>query len=484
LTTSSASSYPGCVAINPFGNTIPQTGYNYITGTTWYDLTNRLDNVGGSISGDVFQLPAGPVTAALSGEARWLGYTVGSNFSPTATVNCTNLRNCSGNAPVWLGGVLAPVQASNNVWEFSGEANIPVVKNVPLIESFDVNVAGRYTNYSISGAVETWKVGLDWHINGDIRLRGTNSVDIRAPTLNDLFLPLSATQTGFQDLLTQVSSVTSVITQGNPKLMPEVARTYTGGIVLTPSFIPGLTASLDYYRIALKNAIGSISGTNTQIQNLCNASGGTSQYCTLYARPISATSTAPANYPTAVFSQNLNTALQRIEGLDFEVNYTLDASDIISGAPGSFSWRGMVNYQPMNETQQFPGAALTTTTAVTGQPEPKTHVTLFASYDVGDWKFAIQDHWFSGFNPSIQPGVIIWANPSHVESFNTVDINIDKTFDAAGGTFDAYFNVQNLGNEQPPIYTNTAGSIGLNYPTLRTEDRMGRYFTIGVRAKF
>ena len=55
---------------------------------------------------------------------------------------------------------------------------------------------------------------------------------------------------------------------------------------------------------------------------------------------------------------------------------------------------------------------------------------------------------------------------------------------SAGGTFDAYFNVQNLGNEQPPIFTNAAGSIGLNYPTLRTEDRMGRYFTIGVRAKF
>jgi len=84
----------------------------------------------------------------------------------------------------------------------------------------------------------------------------------------------------------------------------------------------------------------------------------------------------------------------------------------------------------------------------------------------------------------VQPGVIIWKNPSHVDSFNTFDINIDRTFDAAGGTFDAYFNVQNIGNEQPPIYTNVSGSIGLNYPTLRDEDRMGRYFTIGVRAKF
>jgi len=484
LKTASASAYAGCVPINPFGNTITQAGYNYITGKTYFDVTNTLDDLGGSISGEILELPAGPVKAAISGEARWLSYAVGSPFSPTATVDCTNLRNCSPNAPLWLGGVVAPVQASQSVWEFAGETDIPVVKDLPLIQAFNVNLAGRYTDYSTSGGVQTWKIGLDWHINDDVRLRGTNSIDIRAPTLNDLFLPLSATQTGFPDLLTNVSNVTSLITQGNPNLVPEVARTYTAGVVLTPSFIPGLTASLDYYRITVKNAIGSLSGLNTQIQNLCNNSGGTSQYCALYRRPISATSTAAANYPTAVLSQNLNTALLRAEGLDFETDYNFEASDIVSSASGSITLRALFNYQPMNETQQFPGSALTTTASPVGQPEPKSHATLFAQYQLEDWKFGLQDHWASGFNPSIQPGVIIWKNPSHVDSFNTFDINIDRTFDAAGGTFDAYFNVQNIGNEQPPIYTNASGSIGLNYPTLRDEDRMGRYFTIGVRAKF
>lgn len=482
--TSSASAYAGCVPIDPFGPTLTQAAYNYIRSTTYYDLTNTMDNFGGSITGDVFDLPAGPVKAAVSGEARWLTYSVESPFSPTATVNCTNLRICSPNAPVYLGGVLASVNASDNVWEFAGETDVPVIKDVPLVQSFDVNLAGRYTNYSTSGGVETWKIGLDWHISDDVRLRGTNSIDIRAPTLNDLFLPLSSTQTGFSDLLTSVSSVTALISQGNPNLVPEVARTYTGGIVLTPSFIPGLTTSLDYYRITVKNAIGSLSGLSTQIENLCNSSGGTSLYCALYRRPISATSTAASNYPTAVLSENLNAALLRAEGLDFETDYSFDMADVIDGGDGSVSLKALANYQPMNETQQFAGAALTTTAnALSGGPEPKTHITLMGHYQVDDWGFALQDHWFSGFNPSLQPGVIIWSNPYRVASFNTVDVNVDKTFDALGGTFDAYFNIQNIANAEPPIYTNASGSIGLNYPTLRDEDRMGRYFTVGVRAK-
>ncbi len=135
----------------------------------------------------------------------------------------------------------------------------------------NADVAGRYTNYSISGSVETWKIGLDWHVNDSVRFRGTTSVDIRAPTLNDLFSPKVSASGPFLDPLTHFNpGGIQTISQGNPNLVPESSRTYTGGVVLTPSFIPGLTISADYYQIKLKNAITNISGSNHgNCQYLC-----------------------------------------------------------------------------------------------------------------------------------------------------------------------------------------------------------------------
>src|SRR6185437_12006737 len=235
--------------------------------TTGFALTNGIDDVAADISGNMFDLLAGPIKAALSGEMRWLSYAVKSDASPTATVNCYGLRLCGGpTQTLWDNNTLASVTANESVWEFAGEANIPIVKDLPLVQSFAADIAGRYTDYSTSGAVETWKVGLDWHVNDDIRFRGTNSVDIRAPTLNDLYAPTTSTSVGYFDLLTNFSGTgTQQISSGNPNLKPEVARTYTAGVVLTPSFIPNLQVSADFYNINLHNAIGSVSGTNTQV---------------------------------------------------------------------------------------------------------------------------------------------------------------------------------------------------------------------------
>src|SRR5258706_9424514 len=160
-----------------------------MTGTTLYHMTNTLDDVGGSISGTAFEGWAGPIKFALSGEGRWNGYTVASNASSNATVDCTGLRICNQNLALWAQNVINNVSVSNNVWEFSGEVDAPLVKDVPLIQSLSLNLAGRYTDYSTSGAVQTWKIGGDCHVNDSIRLPPTTSTDIRAPTLNDLFQP-------------------------------------------------------------------------------------------------------------------------------------------------------------------------------------------------------------------------------------------------------------------------------------------------------
>ncbi|HEY4076588.1 MAG TPA: TonB-dependent receptor [Rhizomicrobium sp.] len=505
--------YPGCVPINTFGNNVTTNAQNDYWGrTTHFSETNVLDDIAADISGNVFDLPAGPVKVALSGEMRWLDYSIDSNASPTATVNCTGLRLCgalstsNGHAAqlpgtgfitpanqkfvtqtLWDNNTLPSVQASENVWEFSGEVGIPILKDIPLIQSLNADLAGRYTNYSISGSAETWKVGLDYHVNDTIRFRGTTSVDIRAPTLNDLYSPQVSASGPFLDPLTNFNpGGIQTITQGNPNLLPETSRTYTGGVVLTPSFIPGLTMSIDYYNIKVKNAIGTVSGANLQIANLCIASGGTSPFCSLYVRPFAYSNTTPANYPTVLLSQNLNVAFASTEGEDYEIDYGFDMADIDEALSGNVNLRGLLNVAPVLNSATFQGAAIQHGFGVGGTtPSQKGHATLLGTYTLGNWSVDAGWHYTSGLNKNgvFGAGQTFYAQ-NRVGSFTTTDFTLTKriTFDN-DTVMSAYFNVQNAFNAIPPDLIGSSGNPGgINTPI--GEDLMGRYFTIGVRGAF
>ncbi len=73
--------------------------------------------------------------------------------------------------------------AGYNVKEFFGEFLVPLLTDAPIAKNLQFNGAVRWTDYSTSGEVTTWKAGLSWQINDDLRLRGTRSRDIRAPNL-------------------------------------------------------------------------------------------------------------------------------------------------------------------------------------------------------------------------------------------------------------------------------------------------------------
>jgi len=261
-------------------------------------------------------------------------------------------------------------------------------------------------------------------------------------------------------------------------LKPEVARTYTAGIVLTPVAIPGLTASLDYYRIRMDNAISNISATNTTIQALCNSSGGTSPYCALYVRPFPYTNTTPQNYPTLIISESLNASLQQTEGWDFEANYGFDLKDVLASAPGSINLRVLANYQPVNSSIAFPGAPLVRQTI------PHGHVTSFLAYTIDSWTITLQDRWLSGYNRRAL-ATDVYVNP-RISSYNYQDINIDKQFNIDDQELDAYLTVQNIGNLKFPVGPNNNSTPDLYYmgvqgPQTTQYDAIGRFFTLGVR---
>jgi iron complex outermembrane receptor protein len=498
-TTAYASHYPGCVPINPFGansvgmNAVTRQMNDYISGDTSFWMTNVVDNIGASISGNIFDLPAGPVKAALSGEARWLGFKIDSNASPTATVDCTGLRTsvpgapanalCNPTTPLWANNTVAALPlVTENVWEFAGEVNVPILKGLPLVQNLDADIAGRYTDYSTSGAVQTWKIGLDWHLNDDVRLRATNSIDIRAPTLNDLFAPINQGVQTFSDgLHTGVTAQNYSISQGNAALVPEVARTYTAGVVFTPSFISNFTASFDYYTISLKNAISNISGNTASIQKLCEDSGGTSPYCALLVRPLPFSDRSSANFPTQVLSQPVNTAVNTLEGFDIELNYNFALQDLYASLPGDLSLRVLTSLQPVNQATQYPGAPLTF------QAYPKASVTSFLGYKIGDWSLNIQDRWISGFKKETQFGQI-YIDP-RLPSTNYIDLNIDRQFEIDDNVIDTYLAVENAFDQRPRVNPSTTNAnpglyfMGVQGATTSLYDAVGRYFTVGVKMR-
>jgi len=492
-----AAAYANCVPINPFGaNSVSQSAFKYDFQTTDFHETNTLNDMGGSIAGKILDDWAGPITAALSGEARFSAYDVGSNQPASTFVDCTGLRICNPALPSYAQTITAGVHASQNVWEFALESEVPVIKDVPLIQSFDLNMAGRYTDYSVSGSVQTWKVGFNWNVIDSLRFRGTTSIDIRAPTLNDLFQPATLTQNVFNgDLhipdLTKsqvpnpqyVSYTTTFSTQGNSALVPEVARTYTVGAVWTPDFIQGLTVSLDYYRIHLNNAIGAIAPSNT-IQSICEASGGTSIYCANYQRPFAFSDHTIDNETTRIFTFNLNTASTKTEGWDFESNYAWQMSDLVDDWKGSWNARLLATYEPIiNKSVLVPGQPFTRS------PDSSTRVTTFLNYTLNDWSVGVEDEWVSGFSQVAGPVTTTinnWVNP-HVNSWNQVDLNVSHNFTLDGADMTGYFVVQNFLNAQPAYVPN--GTIGQIYPTAQTglsgysvQSPMGRYFTVGLKA--
>lgn len=468
--------YPGCTPLNLFGPTSEsQQALNYILKTTKYHSITTLNDVGGSVSGSPFDDWAGPVEVAVSGEYRTTTFSLKSNAQPTQKLDCTGLRyNCvPGTTLLYISNVVAnenPPQVSQSVAEGALEFNVPLLRNLPLVQSLDLNAAGRYTYYDTNGDVQTWKVGLEWHVNDDISLRATRSLDIRAPNLNDLFAPQLINPAGVTDNHTGIVGQAPFITNSNPNLQPEKANTLTAGIVYRPSWLENFSISADYFKTKIGNAITTIQGQSTTVQNLCEASNGTSPYCALIQRPLPFSDRSPANFVTAFISQGLNVQSINTEGVDIEVNYQADIG------PGHFGARLLSSYQPMLKTVQFPGAPVLNSANIAGSPGFKN--TLFLKYTWDDFSIDILEK-YHGKTRWNSDRTQVYSPPYLPSAAYT---NVTLTYNLGPASY--YLTVENAFDKQPTPYGNNGGSSGV--PGLfggfvPGDDAIGRYYTLGVR---
>ena len=489
--------YANCVPINLFGPTSESAAAaKYVTGVTEYWARTFMDDLNGQITGAPFSTWAGPVNMAVSAEYRKLSYNLISSAQPTDLADCAGIQfNCKqGTTTVWASNTLAnrsPV--SQSVKEVAFETDVPLLKDKPFAEALNLNGAFRYTDYSNSGGVNTWKIGADWRVNSDLTVRATRSHDIRAPNLNELFAPTLINPAGATDYLVGGGTSLQAPQQqlSNPNLKPEEAETTTAGFVLRPSFIPRFSLSVDAYRITIAGYITSINGGSQVIQQICIASGGTSPFCALTPRPFPITNTTTANLLTATIQQPQNIAALDTYGADVEANY---AATIMSRP---LTLRGLVSYQPHILYNNGPTGLVDMGDSVTGQsgtqPTPSIKVTGLATFAATDhFKVSVLEKWrnsmrWTGISATPATGSVpaivkpVFTDPP-LPAIAYTDLTLTYTVKRDFGNTDLFFNIQNLFNQQPVPASGAPNTVpGLFGGFAQGDDTIGRYFVVGLK---
>jgi outer membrane receptor protein involved in Fe transport len=225
------------------------------------------------------------------------------------------------------------------VKEIYVETIVPLAKNQWLAKSLDFNGAVRRTDYTTSGAVTTWKGGISWEPTADFRLRGTRSRDIRAPNLGELYTVTTVAIPAPQVRDPRAAFNNVYLTQGtaggNPDLKPEISNTTTFGVVFQPSYLKRLNMSADYYRINIRNAIGT-SAAQAVVDSCLG--GGAVNPASPYCSQITFANNDPVNGAiTKVASNSANVASFRTHGIDLQASYTQPLKELNENLAGTLN---------------------------------------------------------------------------------------------------------------------------------------------------
>ncbi|HWY60616.1 MAG TPA: TonB-dependent receptor [Rhizomicrobium sp.] len=473
-----ATAQPGCIPLDVFGNGVASpNAIVYATGhnTDFENMQLNQDEISGSMQGTLpWELPAGKVAVVFGAGYR---KEAGVVFADPAGANAD-----------WaIGNWINFPSASYNVMEGFAEVDAPLIKN-GFVDSLDFSMAGRMTSYSTSGLVETWKLGLTSQVNEDVKLRTTWSVDIRAPGLSDLFAVNSRSNSSIKDPKTQVTVSVFTDTQGNPNLVPEVARTITGGIVLTPHWVEGLSASLDYYSISLDGGISPLS--STVYLNECNPTIPSVIHPGQQGNPNDPLCThlvfnGPGNPPSLAFIEQtpLNIASQTVSGFDIQANYTMDFWE------GSLAWQAQANYQDENTTAQ-PGTATNDNAGTGGNPKWKG--ILAADYTTGPVSVTVSSRWYgtSKFINTANTGNLATPATSNLYPTDKFEIPFWAYLDLRGNykwnsNISFYGAIDNIFNTPPALVPFASNTVIHSLPTNPSSyDLLGRQFRLGVRFNY
>ncbi len=459
----------GCVPWDPFGTGKDGSAASaYInglarSGADYFHDKSQMDTGAASASGSLpFGLPAGDISAALGVEYR----------VEIGAIRASAAANAGGFPQ---GGNTKNFYGKYNTKEGFVEFNVPLLKD-QVVRSLDVDVAGRVTDYSVSGTVETYKIGLLSQVNDMIRARASYSRDIRAPDLYALFTTGQPIANSATDPRRNQSVNIFAITQGNGNLQPEIGKTLTAGLVLTPQdLVPGLRISADWWQIKMTNVITTTNLSTTVAQ--CVA--GVQSFCNnlVYGGPPD--SIGPTL--SAILLQPTNAALQRTSGFDMQSDYRTPflAGDINFHFVGTYMYEDLQN--ALGVTYDAAGAISEgRRTSV-----PKFKGTLSATYSQDKWdataqarivgKAKLNNAWVSGVD----------VDKNEVAAIVYMDLRGSYQVNE---NFQLYAAMDNALDKAPPVIaaSNSGGGSYLWYAPTRDAlyDVFGRTWRMGLRARF
>ncbi|KRA53943.1 TonB-dependent receptor [Pseudoxanthomonas sp. Root65] len=477
----------GCTPLDIFGfDTITPAMLAYISPLFRDRSEQKLTQVTANLSGALFEAWAGDVEFAAGYEYR--KYEGSYNPDPQTVAGEYN------------GVPSQPTSGEYDVNEVYLELNVPLYAQQDGPGKFDLSLAGRYSDYSTFGGEFTPKYGLRWQVAEELLLRATYAEGFRAPSIGELY----GSQSRFDAQLVDPCLVPPgapagslapiacpgvpvgarqndpqipVLTGGNPALQPETARSFSAGLVFSPSFAEDVAWSdkldfeLTFYRHDLE---GPIQAINAQAQlDLC-ATTQDPQYCAGINRLASGEIDTFANFL-------INLGSIKTDGWDADVFWTLPESRL-----GRFklSWQNtfVTRYEARGaggELQpQGPGLVVTDTAI----PEWTSNATL--DWKLGNWNAAWSIRHLSEMEEdclAIDPAAYCSTATTNTLAATTYhDLQLGYEFEWFKG-LQLTGGVNNVFDEDPPVCT----SCSLNGYEASTYDIPGgRFFYVRANLRF
>lgn len=276
----------GCIALNLFGEgSITTEMANYIRVNPTLNTYNEQANIMGYVTGDLFEMPAGPVATVFGFEYR-------KDTQEAVTDDALTYGGITWN-------LIPAFKGSISVAEIFGEASVPLLRDMPGAEYLSLEASVRLSDYDIEnvGLVSSYKLGFLWTVAEGVNLRGNYAIAQRAPSVNELYEPAAGDFDSYDDICAGVTATSSGAghdncrlepgiasaiaadgvfeddsngyspNAGNPELFEETGTTMTLGVTYEPTFFEGFSIAVDYYDIAITDAISEFG--NEQILSQC-----------------------------------------------------------------------------------------------------------------------------------------------------------------------------------------------------------------------
>lgn len=479
----------GCAPINIFGphGSISQAALDFIKVDHTTVSTFEQQIAMASVNGDVFELPAGMLKIAGGVEYRQDDLDVDA---------ATEFEKGLG----FFNSTLPDVKGKINVKEVFGEVLIPVLRDLPGVESFNLEGAVRWADYSTAGENTSWKFGGDYAPVSDVRFRATYAQAVRAPNAGEIFQPASLGAVSVDDPCDELNvtsgsanraancaalgitqpfvSNTRIVTTlqqstGNPDLEVETAKTLTVGAVLQPRWVPDLTLTVDYWDIDLSDGISGFSSQGI-LDNCVDFDSINNEFCALISRG------SDGNI-ALIRNSLINVSSFKVSGVDYQIDYAWQLSRI--GAPGTLRFNAIATRLNKSDFVLAPGTnAFGDVDPGAGEHgRPKWKGTLNTIYDYGpltlSWQLRFLD---STVRNALETNRAQLRSPYDTGNELYSDFQARFAFDRG---VNVYLGVNNVFDNEPPRNPDVrtgASRSGAN----NIYDVIGRFFYGGVTVKF